>query len=32
MTAAASMIDRLLTDARAGRQPTDAQALAALPE
>ena len=32
MTAAASMIDRLLTDARAGRRPTDAQALAALPE
>jgi FO synthase len=32
MTAAASMIDRLLTDARAGRRPTNAQALAALPE
>jgi len=32
MTAAASMIDRLLTDARAGGRPTDAQALAALPE
>jgi len=31
MTAAASMIDRLLTDARGGRRPTDAQALAALP-
>ena len=31
MTAAASVIDRLLTDARAGRRPTDAQALVALP-
>jgi len=32
MTAAASVIDRLLTDAHAGRRPTDAQALVALPE